>query len=62
MIASDLLAGTVGLLRVVAERLGVRIQTLVADAARIPRPDSSVDVVLMVHLLEHLDATTAVGR
>lgn len=54
--ASDLSAGTVGLLRMVVDRLGAGIRTLVADAARIPRPDSSVDVVLMVHLLEHLDA------
>ncbi|HOZ59201.1 MAG TPA: mycofactocin oligosaccharide methyltransferase MftM, partial [Nakamurella multipartita] len=55
VIASDLSAGTVGLLRVVADRLGVPLGTLVADAARVPRPDRSVDVVLMVHLLEHLD-------
>jgi SAM-dependent methyltransferase len=56
VIASDLSAGTVGLLRVVADRLGIPLSTMVADAARIPRPDASVDVVLMVHLLEHLDA------
>lgn len=56
VIASDLSAGTVGLVRVVADRLDLPLQTLVADAARIPRPDSSVDVVLLVHLLEHLDA------
>lgn len=56
VIASDLSAGTVGLLQVVAGRLGLPLQTLVADAARIPRPDNSVDVVLLVHLLEHLDA------
>lgn len=56
VIASDLSAGTVGLLQVVAGRLGLPLQTLVADAARIPRPDRSVDVVLLVHLLEHLDA------
>ena len=55
VIASDLSAGTVGLLGVVAARLGLPLQTLVADAARIPRPDRSVDVVLLVHLLEHLD-------
>ncbi|ACV77178.1 mycofactocin oligosaccharide methyltransferase MftM [Nakamurella multipartita] len=55
VIASDLSAGTVRLLRVVADRLGVPLGTLVADAARLPRPDRSVDVVLMVHLLEHLD-------
>lgn len=54
--ASDLSAGTVSLVRAVAGRLGLPLQTLVADAARIPRPDDSVDVVLMVHLLEHLDA------
>lgn len=56
VIASDLSAGTVGLLQVVADRLGLPLQTLVADAARIPRPDRSVDAVLLVHLLEHLDA------
>jgi SAM-dependent methyltransferase len=56
VIASDLSAGTVGLLQVVAGRLGLPLQTLVADAARIPRPDNSVDVVLLVHLLEHLNA------
>ena len=56
VIAADLSAGTVGLLRLVAERLGLPLQTLVAGAARIPRSDDSVDVVLLVHLLEHLDA------
>ena len=55
VIASDLSAGTVGLLDVVADRLGLPLQTLVADAARIPLPDGSVDVVLLIHLLEHLD-------
>lgn len=55
VIASDLSAGTVSLLRAVADRLDVPLQTLVADAARIPRPDDSVDVVLLVHLLEHLE-------
>lgn len=55
VIASDLSAGTVSLLRTVSARLGRPLQTLVADAARIPMPDDSVDVVLLVHLLEHLD-------
>lgn len=55
VIASDLSAGTVRLLGVVARRLGIPLQTLVADAARLPRGDRSVDVVLLVHLLEHLD-------
>lgn len=54
--ASDLSAGTVTLLRAMADRFGLPVQTLVADAARIPRADHSVDVVLLVHLLEHLDA------
>jgi SAM-dependent methyltransferase len=56
VIASDISPGTVRLLSAVAERLPVPIQTLVADAARIPRPGRSIDVVLLIHLLEHLDA------
>ncbi len=38
-----------------SRRLGVDLETFVADAARIPRPDNSVDVVLLIHLLEHLE-------
>ncbi len=55
VIASDVSAGTVRLLSAVADRLHVAVGTLVADAARIPRPDGSVDVVLLIHLLEHLE-------
>lgn len=55
VIASDLSAGTVALLDAVAGRLGLPLQTMVADAARIPRADRSVDAVLLIHLLEHLD-------
>jgi hypothetical protein len=55
VIASDISPGTVRLLAAVAERLGVHLETFVADAARIPRPDSSIDVVLLIHLLEHLE-------
>jgi hypothetical protein len=55
VIASDISAGTVRLLSAVAARLHVAVETLVADAARIPLPDSSVDVVLLIHLLEHLE-------
>jgi hypothetical protein len=55
VIASDISVGTMRLLSAVAGRLHVAVDTLVADAARIPRPDSSVDVVLMIHLLEHLE-------
>ena len=55
VLASDISRGTVGLLSAVSRRLGVDLETFVADAARIPRPDNSVDVVLLIHLLEHLE-------
>jgi Methyltransferase domain len=55
VIASDVSAGTVSLLDAVQHRLDVGVRTLVADAARVPLPDRSVDTVLAVHLLEHLD-------
>jgi len=55
VIASDISPGTVRLLGAVAKRLPVAIETFVADAARIPRAGRSVDVVLLIHLLEHLD-------
>ncbi len=55
-IASDVSAGTVRLLGQMAPRLGVGLTTLVADAARHPGADRSVDTVLAVHLLEHLEA------
>lgn len=54
--ASDISSGTVDLLRAVAPRLGVALATRVDDAARVHAPDRSVDNVLAVHLLEHLDA------
>ncbi len=53
--ASDVSAGTVGLLDRVAVRLGARMATVVADAARYPAPTGSADTVLVLHLLEHLD-------
>ncbi len=55
VVASDISQGTMRLLAAVAARLKVAVETVVADAARIPRPDSSVDVVLLIHLLEHLE-------
>ncbi len=55
VVASDVAAGTITLLRAVATRLGLGLHTLVADAARVPLPDASTDTVLVVHLLEHLD-------
>lgn len=54
--ATDLEPGTVGLLARVAARLRLPVDTLVADAARVPLPDGYADSVLAVHLLEHLDA------
>lgn len=54
--ASDISAGSMNLLAVVAQRLAISVETMVCDAARIPRPDASVDTVVLTHLLEHLDA------
>lgn len=56
VVATDVSAGTMRLLSTVSAHLGVPLETAVADAARLPRPDRSVDVVLVPHLLEHLDA------
>ncbi|KQT91987.1 hypothetical protein ASG49_08335 [Marmoricola sp. Leaf446] len=53
--ASDVSAGTMRLLATTAPLLGVRLETRVADAARLPAPDRSADTVLALHLLEHLD-------
>lgn len=52
--ASDATANTVRLLTRVAPRLGLGVDTLICDAARVPRPPSSYDTVLAIHLLEHL--------
>ncbi|MDQ2757425.1 MAG: class I SAM-dependent methyltransferase [Actinomycetota bacterium] len=53
--ASDVSAGTVRLLHTVAPRLGTRLTTLLADAARMPLDDGCAETVLVIHLLEHLD-------
>jgi SAM-dependent methyltransferase len=53
--ASDVSPGTVGLLAAMAPRLGVRVSTVTADAARFPGPDRLADTVLAIHLLEHLE-------
>lgn len=54
--ASDVAAGTVRLLAAVAPRLGVSLECVLADAARVPVVDGFADTVLVIHLLEHLDA------
>ncbi|MDO7868471.1 mycofactocin oligosaccharide methyltransferase MftM [Nocardioides jiangxiensis] len=52
--ASDLSANTVRLLARVAPLLGRTIDTVICDAARVPRPSRSYDTVVALHLLEHL--------
>jgi SAM-dependent methyltransferase len=52
--ATDLTPGTVDLLARTAPRLGLALDTLVADARAVPLPDASADTVFAVHLLEHL--------
>lgn len=54
--ASDLSANTVRLLTRVAPLLGRPLETVICDAARVPRPDRSYDTVVALHLLEHLPA------
>jgi SAM-dependent methyltransferase len=54
--ATDLTDGTVDLLARMAPRLGLALDTMVADARAVPLPDASTDTVFAVHLLEHLPA------
>ena len=53
--ASDVSAGTTRLLAAVAPRLGITLDTIFADAARMPVPARSAENVLVIHLLEHLE-------
>ena len=53
--ASDVSPGTVRLLARIAPRLGLRVATETADAARFPADDGCADTVLAIHLLEHLE-------
>jgi SAM-dependent methyltransferase len=52
--ATDLTPGTVALLDRMAPRLGLPVDTLVADARAVPLPDGHADTVFAVHLIEHL--------
>jgi len=54
--ASDLSGGTMCLLAAMAAARGLRVITVVCDAARIPLPDGWADTVSVIHLLEHLPA------
>jgi len=54
--ATDLNAGSVALLRAVAPVLGVGLDTRTGDAARFAATGGAADNVLLIHLLEHLDA------
>ncbi len=53
--ASDISPGVIRLLSAMAPRLGVSLQTRVADAARFPAPGPCADSVLVIHVVEHLD-------
>ncbi|MDQ4117731.1 MAG: class I SAM-dependent methyltransferase, partial [Actinomycetota bacterium] len=52
--ATDLTGGTIELLSRMAPQLGADLDTLVADARAVARPDADADTVLAVHLIEHL--------
>lgn len=54
--ATDICAGTMRLLSTVSTDIGVEIAALACDAADVPLPDSCVDTVTAIHLLEHVDA------
>jgi len=56
VVASDVSAGTVALLDAAARRLSVPVAARCADAARLPWAAGAVDNVVMIHLLEHLEA------
>lgn len=56
VVACDVAPGTVRLLDLMGRRLGTPVRTLTSDAAAVPVPDASADVVTCIHLLEHVDA------
>jgi ubiquinone/menaquinone biosynthesis C-methylase UbiE len=54
--ACDISPGAVSLLACASRRLGVPVDAVVGDATALPFDDDSVDMVSLIHLLEHLDA------
>lgn len=56
--ACDVSAGSMRLLSTVDSRLGVAVKCVCCLAQALPMPQSSVDTVFVVHLLEHLDDDT----
>lgn len=56
VVAVDIEPGRIQLLAAVADRLGLGLRTVPADAANVPLPDRSIDTVVALHLMEHLDA------
>lgn len=54
--ASDLNPGTTALLDAVGPRLGISLNTRVGDACQFPASDDCADNVLLIHVLEHLEA------
>ncbi len=61
LLAADLSHGAVTLLARQARRLGSDVQVLCADGVALPLADRSVATVLLVHVLEHVDAGTALA-
>lgn len=59
VIASDINAGSMDLLADMSRRLRLDLRTVIGDARSLDLPDGSVDTVLAIHLLEHLDAEDA---
>ncbi len=55
VIASDIVAGAMRLLKLMAKVRHLSLDTLVCDAGQVPLPDGCVDTVTAIHLLEHLE-------
>lgn len=59
LLAADLDHACAALAHRQAKRLGAAVDVVRADGGRLPLPDAGVDTVLLLHVLEHLDAATA---